>query len=273
MNDPFAKVKPGDPLRIHAQTWNALMDAGMAFTRARSVESDPLTSTKSSTIIRVRNDVGDKLDRNSVVGLDGPIFSPQDSNLDAFRSEVTFRAVAPDFVKHRRRYAVLLDAIFPDRIGRAYLAGVCQVRVDILDETHEYAYVDTNLTFNMKSSCHGHTRILWREGDEETYGASYVEGVQWCIVMLGVTGSCTAIGKAYGTITARDGTTFGYGKVYIYRSLSGIYSDRTADGPIETIDVLNPCGDTTGSEITDGKYCVVFWDADDVAWVSPLECP
>ena len=104
-------------------------------------------------------------------------------------------------------------------------------------------------------------RILWREGLQGSGYGYYDGGIQWAIVMLGVTGAGGAVGKS-GGISARSGTTWGTGTVDIYRDDGG-----DADGSIETIDVLNP-----GTAISSGKWVAVEWDSWDLAWVGPLEC-
>lgn len=245
-----------------------MLGAGQEFLRRQRSGARILEQTRSTTIIRVKNETGGDLGRNTVVGLDGPIFTPTD-NENIFLQEVTFRGITPDIAKHKRRYAVLLEPAPDGRIVRAYLAGLCQVKVDVADASHEYVVIKDAATDRMNSSRHGHARILWREGDQG-YGYGYETGLQWAIVMLGVTGSSGAIGVAHGDINPRVGSTYGTGQVELFRSVSG-----SADSCGETVDVLNPSADTTGYGvgIPSGKYCAVEWDADDTAWVAPLECP
>lgn len=266
MPDPFKKVQPGEQVEFSATAWNAMLGAGQAFQRSKNVDFAALSTTRSTTIIRVKNTSGSNLDRNTILGLDGPIFTPTDS-VNVFLQEVTFKGIVPNIALHRRRYCVLLEPAPQGRVVRAYLAGLCQVNVDIIDPTHEYANIDNANTDNMVSSRFGHARILWKEADEP-YGY-YSTGLQWAIVMLGVTGSCVAIGKAATDIDPRSGTTFGTGQVDLYRSDGG-----TVDGPLETIDVLNASADDDayGVGIAAGKWVSVAWDADDTAWVAPLEC-
>lgn len=279
MIDPFSKVSIGDPVTFQAQTWNALMDAGRAAQR-KSIDHADLTQTRSSAIIKVWNQTGSNLPRNSVLGLNGPIWSPCDaSSLDAFLREINFVGITPDITRHKRRYCVTLDPCPIDGVCRAYFAGLCQVQVDLQDESHEYANIADATTGNMKSSRFGHARIIWAESDEGYgYGAGpayggcaygYTTGMQWCIVMLGVTGSCIAVGKANGNISPRSGSTPGTGNVDLYRAVSGV-----EDGPLETIAVLNDSSNTMTSThgIDSGTRVSVGWDADDQPWVAPLEC-
>jgi len=289
MTDPFAKVAIGDPVRFSAQAWNAMLDAAKGYLREQhSAVLNPLTTTRSATIIRVKNETGSPLVRGSILGLDGPLFTPADTSEDIFLREVIFRGTTPTADQHKRRYCVLLEPAGSGTVygydngsqfARAFLSGVCPVKIDIKDISHEYANIDDGNSANLVSSRFGHARILWREG-EGPYGhfpgSGYGEdtGVQWAIVMLGVTGSCFSVGVANGAISARSGSAPGSGQVDLYRSGSGSYSGATEDGPLETIDVLNDSQDTmtSGNGIDDGLRVSVAWDADDVAWVAPLEC-
>lgn len=264
MADPYAPVQPGDDLTFKASAWNAMLRAGKAFLRSELDTRVPGPAIVSSaTIIRVLNMTDDLMPRNSVMGIGDPISTPDDSTLDNFMKEVTFRVAKPDKNKHKRKYVVLLDPAPAHMVVRAYIAGVCQVKVDQQDETHEYANIVDTVTDHMKSSRHGHARILWREGLQAGGYGYYEGGIQWAIVMLGVTGSSDAIGHAAGAITGFSGGFYGAGLVGLWVS-SGAYG---SDGPVETIEVLNP-----GPSISSGKRVAVAWDADDVAYVAPLEC-
>lgn len=260
--DPFSKVAIGDPLQFTAQWYNAATDAAKYFQRKGNLNANSLIQTRSSTIIRVRNDTESNLDRFAVLGLNDPIFTPDDATVDIYLREVTFKGVVPDINKHKRKYVVTLDPAVQNQVVRAYIAGVCQVLVDQQDEAHEYANIVDTETGHLKSSVHGHARILWREGLQGSGYGYYDSGIQWATVMLGVTGSSGAFGKASGAISARSGATFGTGNVDIYINNGG-----TEDGPIETVAVLNK-----GTAISSGKQVAVEWDSMDDAYVGPLEC-
>ena len=262
MPDPYSPVQPGEPVVFSATAWNSMLGAGKDWRRRQTSQGvDPLTTSRSATIIRVKNESEIDLARSTILGLGDPIFTPDDSTVDDFLREVTFRGVVPDITKHRRKFCILLEPALTNRVVRAYLAGVCPVIVEQQHEAHEYAnMVDTSVA-RMESSVHGHARILWREGLQGSGYGYYDGGIQWAVVMLGVTGSSGAVGKS-GGISARSGTTWGTGTVDIYRDDGG-----SEDGPIETIDVLNP-----GTAISSGKWVAVEWDAWDTAFVGPLEC-
>lgn len=262
MPDPYKRVQPGDEVTFSAGVWNDMIEAARA-ARARTGSGVSPFVTRQATVIRVKNESGGELGRNAVLGLEDPIFTVQDASQDAFLREVTFRGVTPDISKHRRRFCVLLDPATTGAIARAYVAGVCAVKVDVADNTHEYAGIVDGESGHLKSSRYGFAQILWREGDEGYgYGDGYDTGIQWAIVRLGAHCPSVAVGKASGAISAMSGSTYGTGSVAIYRSVGG-----EEDGPVETVDVLNP-----GTAISSGKRVSIAWDMDGSIFVAPLEC-
>lgn len=210
MSDPFAKVQPGDPVKFNDIAWNAMLGAGLAHVGNRNLSSGPLTTTRTTTIVRVLNDTGANLDRCSVVGLNGPIWTPTDSQ-DAFLREPTFIGVTPVFADHFARFAVLMEPVPIDGVARAVVAGICPVLVDVVAASHVYADVVGAETGHLISGF-GSAQILWKECDDGYYG--YATGIQWALVRLGNAPS-GAWGKlaAGETISGSSGTTLGSGTV------------------------------------------------------------
>lgn len=181
MPDPFHKVRPGDDLNVSATAYNAIIDAAQAEQRRQlGNDSDPRTTTRDASIIRVKNGTGSDLPRLSVVGLSTPIFTPTDS-LDAFLREVTFRGIVPTS-SHLGKFAILLEPAATDQVVRAFVSGVCPVMVDVSDADHTCADVDPTQTDALASSETGTAQILWKEGDDDPV---YATGPQWAVVRFG----------------------------------------------------------------------------------------
>jgi hypothetical protein len=267
MSDPFRQVRPGESLEIPSQVWNSMLDMVRPHGNL-STAGGAEGSGRQAVIIRVKNGSGTDLPRNSVLGLDGPVFTPDDST-DAFLRQPAFRGVEPT-TDHRRRYCVLLDPAKDGQFARAFLSGVCQVRVDLVDTSHEFANVVSGVTNRLKSSRYGHAQILWTETDSAYYG--YESGQMWALVRLGVTMSSVAVGVATTSISPRSGYgSWGTGSVLLYRRSSG--GGVTSTG--ETITVYNASSevDAYSHSIEAGDWVSVGWDADGTPWVAPLECP
>jgi hypothetical protein len=208
--DPYRKLQYGQVIDFRTVTWNAMIEAALAQKARqhdRRVPERP--SFRQADIIRVKNESDHDLSRGHVLGLEEPIFTPTDSE-DAFLREVTFGAGVPDVDDHRGRFCVALDPIGAGRIGRAYVAGVCPVRILVTDEEHAFADVDDGRTDRLISGEGGGAQILWRDGqDGEVYGYddAYEDTEQWAIVRLGpdVTGGGfvgITTGGAIGAATA-----------------------------------------------------------------------
>ena len=258
MADPFKHVTQGEPLNIAATAWNRILD--VAREEATGAALGP-GATRQAAIVKVKNETGASLDRANIVGLGDPIFTPYayDDNA-SFLREVTFRGEVLVVDKHMRRFAITLEPIGDGIVGRAYVAGVCPVRLNVQDAYHEYATIAAANRTYLVSTRYGFAQILWTETD--AYGYAYDTGVMWAIVRLGAHCPSFAIGKANGDISAMSGSTYGTGMVDIYQSLAG-----SENGPLDSVSVLN-----VDTLISDGKKVGVGWDLYGTAWVSPMEC-
>ncbi len=81
----LAHVQRGQPLRIGASDWNAMVDAARAHMQEQlSRDAGPATTRGGDTgMVLVRNNSGADRDRFAVLGIDSPIISPTD-NADEF---------------------------------------------------------------------------------------------------------------------------------------------------------------------------------------------
>jgi len=125
----------------------------------------------------VRNDSGSNQNRMAVLGVEAPIIDPS-ANEEEFRNRVALSCITPAADTHEGRFVVLAEPIANGKIGRAYAAGVCPVKIDVPDEEHEWRYAEIadGVTANLKVSMQGSATILWRAGGT---------GVQWAVIRLG----------------------------------------------------------------------------------------
>jgi hypothetical protein len=245
MPDPFAKVQPGQPVTFSATAWNAMLAAGRAeMERQFDRGTGTLTTGRNAAIVRVRNDSGVDLDRHAVLGLDGPIFTPTDS-LDTFLQEVTFSGIEP-VAESRGRFGILMEPAPIDRVVRAWVAGVCQVRVDLTDTAHAFAEIEAGETGMLVSGDTGSAELLWCESDGGGYG--YTTGQQWALVRLGAVASVVQIARTTTSITARSSATYGSGSAKIQSdSGTALVDDGT------TVTVKN----MTDKTIASGAYVMI----------------
>jgi hypothetical protein len=209
------KVKTGDPLSISASTFNTFIDAAKDFrNRKHNVERENHYSYKQSGIIHVRNDSGVNLDQYSVMGIDVPVIVPTD-NEDGFKRNLVLSCINPVLGTHDNKFVILADPIMNGRIGRAYIDGVCAVKIAGAGDT---AGITNNDPSKLTAGGVGATVLWW---DETT---------TWGIVRIGgksntglykITGGPQSDGTNYyyvgykqrwtGTALANDGTA-----VYLY---------------------------------------------------------
>jgi len=203
--DVFNKVSPGDPLRIKAGTWNGVMDATRAVLAGRpaglgSALPGVGTPLRDAVTILVRNDSGSDLDPLSVVGLGAPVVTPTDNETE-FRENAALAASVPDADTDAGRFAILLEGIPAGEFGRALLAGVTAVKLQVGDADHRFADVTDGDASKLTTAEAGGAQILWKEAGT---------GTKWGLVRLGVPDGAAAglwakLTQTWGTDTT--GTT------------------------------------------------------------------
>lgn len=178
MSSALRKVRSGDPLVIPAAAYNAFIDAALDFRqRTAHLGQGAQPSFPQASIVLVRNDSGSNQNRMAVLGVDAPIIDPS-TNEEEFRNRVALSCITPAADTHEGKFVVLAEPIANGKIGRAYAAGVCPVKIDVPDEEHEWRYAEIadGITGNLKVSMQGSATILWRAGGT---------GVQWAVIRLG----------------------------------------------------------------------------------------
>ena len=203
MGDTFKKVQSGDPLRIPAETFNTFIDAAQDFkSRRQSSSRKPAFDLQQTGIVSVRNTSGADRERFEVLGIDRPIFTPTD-NLLSFQNQIAFIGVTPTEEDHLGRFVVLLEPLRDGMIGQACLSGVCPIRLNVLDEEHDWADIEDGETDSLKTDTAGSAFILWKEDSSGGYGGygygygyGYYGGLRWALVRL----SNLSDGDQWGTV-------------------------------------------------------------------------
>jgi len=173
--DHLRKVQSGQKLEIPAATFNSFVDAARDFKdRQRDKRSRPEPYFPDSGIILVANNSGADRNRFDVLGVTGPIISPE-ANLIEFKRRPTFRGVKPTEA-HKCRFVVLLEPVKADKIARAVIAGVTVVRLRIDDPLDMCCDVEPKECGYLQTCLDGSAQILWKEKNS---------GVCWAIVRLG----------------------------------------------------------------------------------------
>ena len=184
------KVRSGEQVRISAATWNAFIDAANYVKESRqNSHGKGLKSGIQTGIVLVKNAESEPRERFAALVL-CDIAVPPNLNEDEFLS------CAPVFVGQKmteeregKPYAILLEPLAHDQIGRAMVLGIVPAKVTIQDADDQYAVPTPGSTAGaLQSDSTGVARILWKAG-----GA----GSQWCLLQLGGAGSGSGGEKAY----------------------------------------------------------------------------
>jgi hypothetical protein len=193
MGDPFKKVQRGDPLRIPAETFNTFIDAAKDFrNRTQNLARRGQTEVLQSGIILVKNGTANDLERFHILGIERPIFTPAES-LFSFHDHIAVVGVTPNEDDHLGRFLVLQEPLRSGMIGRACVSGVTPVRLNVLDEEHEWADIEEGETDSLKTDTAGSAFILWKEpsggsgygGYGYGYGYGYYGSLRWALVRIG----------------------------------------------------------------------------------------
>ncbi len=125
--DHLKKVQSGDPLRIPAATFNAMIDTAVDYRRRTAhIGQKAEPSFRQASMVLVRNDSGSNQNRLAVLGIESPIIDPA-ANENEFKNRVALSCVTPAENTHQGRFVVLAEPIAAGKTGRAYAAGVCPV--------------------------------------------------------------------------------------------------------------------------------------------------
>ena len=177
--DPLKKVRPGDPLKIPAAGYNAMVDAARAEQQRRhGIDRSAKPGFVEPAMVLVKNNSGADRDRFDILGIDGPIFTPTD-NLDSFKNDRAVKGITPTTADHTGNFVILLEPLKAGKIGSAVASGVCVVKVNVTDTDHEYADVANAQAAYMASGHSGAARILWAESGT---------GQKWALVRIGAGG-------------------------------------------------------------------------------------
>lgn len=171
---PYRKVTPGEPLRIHSQAWNSLMDLAISAPARPSVGEGMPTATG---LAHINNTSGLDCPRFGVMGLVSATFA-RSVNEGEFRRRVTVDGDLPD---DELPFAVMTEAIPDGFIGTGVITGATQVLLHVINEAHSFALVESGQMGWLKTGATGPAQIVWKEPIEVRADPDYA----WAIVILG----------------------------------------------------------------------------------------
>ena len=168
-----SKVKSGDELRIHAATFNTMIDAAQDYLNGRHhIRQQPQTMQHGSTVL-VRNDSGFDCGRFNILGIDDIVISPAD-NLVHFQNSFALAVSIPTSI-HAGKFVVLAEPIRDGKYGKAFVEGICPVQVNMNAEIDTEADILIGDRMRLDSGP-GAAQIIYVEDGT---------GPKWALVKLG----------------------------------------------------------------------------------------
>jgi len=172
MTHLFHRVQTGDPLRIPARAYNAMIDAAEAERVRRDgidvQRGDRLTLPRPEVVL-VRNESDEDLPRFGILGIEGVIIEPgppEDGGNDAeFKARPALRGAAinwDDPHAYHGRFVIAREPIPAGKIGYAVIRGITPGIVIINDEEHTCADTCPGEQV-LQSGFSGGARILWKQ--------------------------------------------------------------------------------------------------------------
>lgn len=198
--DPYRHVQAGDPLELHHESFNTMLDMAQLFRRGNhNLNSGPVRSTKSQTLILVKNTTGATRQRGEVVGLTGIVFTPA-QNLEGFISQPCLKAVEPTLAHVAARHAILIENLATNALGLACVSGVVPARLAVTHEDDEFAKVEEG-EYELGTTSGGTSIQILYKADAP------LNGVTWGLVRVGG-GGTSGITVKFTNRTTEDGVGY-----------------------------------------------------------------
>lgn len=188
MPDPRQNVRPGERVRIAAaqiNALNAMMRQDMSF------RGEPLAGNEPGrNVILARNDSTGDVPRWGVLEITGIEIDPEDGDTER-RSFEELPVVTGDTpsTSTAGKLLIAVEPIKAGKIGRVAVAGVVQVKVNMVESGHTHAAPKSS-TAELESAPSGPVEILWSGG---------TTGTVWALVRFGGGGGGVRVGKTTAT--------------------------------------------------------------------------
>lgn len=258
---PGKHVSPGEPLRIPAATWNALLTMLGKFQAGQLGAGRPVPSSGPPALdVRVLNDSGADVARGGVLGISG-VQVDRATNADEFETRPTLTGVQPA-TGHEAKFVIALEPIPDGAVGRCVLTGLAAVKLYVNVEGHGFAAAKAGESAELETVAAGPARIVWKESGTGTG--------KWALMLLGGGGP----GLTFAVWVEKDGGSDGNSTT----AASYTYTVKTADQAVTlgtTVALARPRPVGKMTYQASGGYGLAFcdgttlklWDAGEIPTV------
>lgn len=165
-------------VKLSETTWRKLNGLMHAFEAGKTTV---LPAARESAIVRIYNFSGIDIPQFGILGITPnlTVFDP-DSYEESFKKNILLFGQLPSTNYHSGgRFVVCCEPIVSGQLGRAWAAGVCAVKINVIDAAHLYADIESDSISRLTSAAGGPCTILWRQPNL---------GERWAIVRFGASG-------------------------------------------------------------------------------------
>lgn len=193
-------VTSGEKFHFSARTYNE-MNQFIESQRMSGLSMQAQSAAVNNDFVLVKNTSAVDVGRFGVLGIAGILFDPQTA-LPAFTSRVVFTGAVPQASLHKDgRFLICAEPIKQGAIGRAWADGIVTCRIDVVNQTHNYATIKPNDVTQLVSGNEGLCYILYKQTGT---------GQKWAIVRFGSASSASATRWAFYKAYKNAGTCTAY---------------------------------------------------------------
>ena len=171
---PDGRVEPGQRISsaFSARAWNRAQDAADVVLGARTgaEAGESVALEKAVNIVLIRNDSARPVPMFGVLAIESVTSNPEGGEMTGTdlasqrAKEFSRRPVLTGRipVAADKSFAIALEPILQNKIGRAAVSGATPCRVEIVDGSHNFATVRDGDVTQLRSANCGPVQLLWK---------------------------------------------------------------------------------------------------------------
>jgi hypothetical protein len=183
--DFLRKVRPGEPLSLPAEAYNAFVDAALQArqgrVRPRDLKLEPSAQQQAALTIVCKNTSGAPCAKYQPVTLGDALFDPAEQGIGRpFQNELVVKCTPTEGSTPIQQWGVAAQVINPGQLGRVVIAGVTPARLNVVaaggaEENARFCDAVPGQLY-LRPTPGGIAPILWRETGI---------GLKWAYVHVG----------------------------------------------------------------------------------------
>ena len=249
--DPFARVRPGQPLKLSARQFNALVDAAQWVNQHKNdITGQRTPGSLPAGWCLIRNDSGSDRRRFESLAIDDILISPADNETQFLSKPAVVGKLPTSAHVAAGRIAVLQEPIPKSANGRAVIVGLTPALVTVGDATDPRADLVAD-SGTLQTGPLGAAKVLYLNSDKGL-----------ALICVGHPADQRGVAKAASGIPAIASSTPGSATCEIYR----LADDALVATGVE-VTIYNSAG-----EVTAGSFIQFKSDTYGNLWVDVENC-